>query len=467
MNIAKKIKKNIKKQSTYKYEIQDTDQDFKCDFAYIQIRLKAIYNIVLKYLYDKFGVSKLDKFYPTLANSSNAFYTLERKIVKYVKRYYCNDRHYIDNIIYDRQSVDLFIEQIMRNFAGYRTKQRQVKYWSAKKQKEYLENHNCNLTGYGRLTFQHEWDHFKTILFAQNGTKAIYCDNDRHHVKIPHFGHLQVKENTDQIRDKKIIAAKVKQKGSKYVLQISVQKKVKRHFTKAMLKQAVGGDINTAKDEFFIFSDGFQITWNKNVKKRFLKWNKISKKAQAYIKHHQHDNSSLLAEMKKRKAHADHKKQQIMIDWYRQDVVPVIVKRYPLLVMERLNGMGFRISKYKKNIVKKMRKNINKKFNDVLKPNMFLNILADAYQAAGQTLILVDPTDTSKTCHHCNYVYHDLQVGQKVWICPKCGEVNLRDLNACLNIRDWGINPDKHIVVITNTWKEHPWMKKDDLITIF
>ena len=47
-----------------------------------------------------------------------------------------------------------------------------------------------------------------------------------------------------------------------------------------MLKQAVGGDINTAKDEFFIFSDGFQITWNKNVKKRFLKWNKISKKAQ-------------------------------------------------------------------------------------------------------------------------------------------------------------------------------------------
>lgn len=35
MDIAKKIKKNIKKQSTYKYEIQDTDQDFKCDFAYI------------------------------------------------------------------------------------------------------------------------------------------------------------------------------------------------------------------------------------------------------------------------------------------------------------------------------------------------------------------------------------------------------------------------------------------------
>ena len=133
MDITKKIKKNIKKQSTYKYEIQSTDQEFKCDFAYIQIRLKAIYNIVLKYLYNKFGVSKLDKFYPTLANNSNAFYTLERKIVKYVRRYYCNDRHYIDNIIYDRQSVDLFIEQIMRNFAGYRTKQRQVKYWSAKK----------------------------------------------------------------------------------------------------------------------------------------------------------------------------------------------------------------------------------------------------------------------------------------------------------------------------------------------
>lgn len=82
-------------------------------------------------------------------------------------------------------------------------------------------------------------------------------------------------------------------------------------------------------------------------------------------------------------------------------------------------------------------------------------------------MILVDPTDTSKTCHHCNYVYHDLQVGQKVWVCPECGEVNLRDPNACLNIRDWGIDPDKHIVVITGTWKEHPWIKKDDLITIF
>jgi putative transposase len=43
---------------------------------------------------------------------------------------------------------------------------------------------------------------------------------------------------------------------------------------------------------------------------------------------------------------------------------------------------------------------------------------------------------SSKTCHHCRWVKEDLTLADRVWVCERCQEVNERDLNAALNIRD-------------------------------
>ena len=44
---------------------------------------------------------------------------------------------------------------------------------------------------------------------------------------------------------------------------------------------------------------------------------------------------------------------------------------------------------------------------------------------------------SSKTCHSCGYLNKELTLSDRKWVCPNCGEVIDRDVNAALNIRDY------------------------------
>jgi putative transposase len=44
---------------------------------------------------------------------------------------------------------------------------------------------------------------------------------------------------------------------------------------------------------------------------------------------------------------------------------------------------------------------------------------------------------SSRTCHKCGYTHRTLALSDRVWVCPVCGEVHDRDVNASLNIRNW------------------------------
>lgn len=46
---------------------------------------------------------------------------------------------------------------------------------------------------------------------------------------------------------------------------------------------------------------------------------------------------------------------------------------------------------------------------------------------------------SSKTCHQCGYVKEDLTLKDREWICPHCGNVIDRDLNAAINILNEGL----------------------------
>ena len=46
---------------------------------------------------------------------------------------------------------------------------------------------------------------------------------------------------------------------------------------------------------------------------------------------------------------------------------------------------------------------------------------------------------SSKKCNNCGYIYKDLKLSDRVWICPCCGKTINRDYNAALNLRDYGI----------------------------
>jgi transposase, IS605 orfB family len=43
---------------------------------------------------------------------------------------------------------------------------------------------------------------------------------------------------------------------------------------------------------------------------------------------------------------------------------------------------------------------------------------------------------SSKTCHECGYIKHDLKLSDRTYICPECGNTIDRDFQAALNLRD-------------------------------
>ena len=46
---------------------------------------------------------------------------------------------------------------------------------------------------------------------------------------------------------------------------------------------------------------------------------------------------------------------------------------------------------------------------------------------------------SSKTCHHCGWVNEGLKLSDRQWVCPHCGEVIDREVNAAKNILSEGL----------------------------
>ena len=58
----------------------------------------------------------------------------------------------------------------------------------------------------------------------------------------------------------------------------------------------------------------------------------------------------------------------------------------------------------------------------------------------GRRLVIINQFyPSSKTCHNCGYIYKDLKLSKREWICPHCGKLIDRDYNASLNILDNGL----------------------------
>ena len=64
-----------------------------------------------------------------------------------------------------------------------------------------------------------------------------------------------------------------------------------------------------------------------------------------------------------------------------------------------------------------------------------------AYKAAwyGRQLVFIDRFyPSSKRCNHCGYIYKELTLKDRQWVCPKCDSLIDRDYNAALNILEEG-----------------------------
>ena len=72
---------------------------------------------------------------------------------------------------------------------------------------------------------------------------------------------------------------------------------------------------------------------------------------------------------------------------------------------------------------------------------MFVNRLNQKAIDFGKSIIQADKWfASSKTCSTCGYINNGLQLSDREWTCPKCNTHHLRDMNAGVNLREYGLN---------------------------
>ena len=66
---------------------------------------------------------------------------------------------------------------------------------------------------------------------------------------------------------------------------------------------------------------------------------------------------------------------------------------------------------------------------------MFINMLAYKVERKGKLLLKVDRWfPSSKTCSVCDHVHQELKLSDRTYVCPECGNVMERDMQAAVNI---------------------------------
>jgi putative transposase len=102
-----------------------------------------------------------------------------------------------------------------------------------------------------------------------------------------------------------------------------------------------------------------------------------------------------------------------------------VTRRYALIGLEDLNTKGMLANH-----------SLAQAVSDASFFEVQRQLLYKAEHSGGSVQLVSQWYPSSKTCHGCGWIKQDLTLEDRVWVCEQCGAVNVRDLNASLNIRD-------------------------------
>ena len=175
--------------------------------------------------------------------------------------------------------------------------------------------------------------------------------------------------------------------------------------------------IDLGVKDFVITSDG-KVFENKHFLKKTE--NKIKKLQRQLSKKVKGSNNGNKVRIRIAKAFEHLVNQRID---YIHSVVNSLLRTYDYVFMENLNVQGMMKNHY---LAKAIQEIGFYTFKSTLKNKAMLN---------NKFVIEVDRWfASSKTCHCCGYIYKDLTLGEREWVCPVCGEHHNRDVNAAINI---------------------------------
>lgn len=113
-----------------------------------------------------------------------------------------------------------------------------------------------------------------------------------------------------------------------------------------------------------------------------------------------------------------------------------LTRRFDTICLENLNVQGMMQNHHLANAISSVAW------------NEFVRQLAYKAEWNGKNVIFIGRFEpSSKTCSCCGYVKKDLTLKDRSWVCPKCGVSHDRDINAAINIRNFGLHPQALVAI--------------------
>ena len=253
---------------------------------------------------------------------------------------------------------------------------------------------------------------YKSITFKQTGYKIL--ENNKLQIQGRIFKYSKSREVPESIK-----TLSVKRTDSGFYLFISFEKDIREFDVQYnfMLGKITGIDVGLKT--FITFPDG-----EKRESPQFFKKSlrRIRKRNRELSRKAEHSNHWKESKVRLSKAHEDIKNKRR--DYFFK-ISDELTKEYDYIFIEDLN-------------LRAWKKLWGRKVSDLAIGEFFRTL---EYQGKKNNCI-VHKIDrffpSSKLCNQCGYVYKELSLKQRKWICPNCGILHDRDVNAAINIEREG-----------------------------
>ena len=272
------------------------------------------------------------------------------------------------------------------------------------------------------------------MYFVKTDSKTvIHCE--RHRIKIPTLGWLQLKEkgyiptnpNTHIIK-----SGTISYKAGRYYISVLVEQE---EIPKPQLND-FGIGIDLGIKDFAICSNG-EIYKNINKNFQIRKLEKKLKKEQRSLSRKYESYKKLNKNMKGVATRQNIQKQKLKVqklhqrldnirtDYINKTISELVKTKPKWITIEDLNVSGMMKNRHLSKAI------AQQKFFE------FRTKLIAKCNEYGIELRIADRFyPSSKTCHNCGCVKSDLKLSDRIYTCSECGYTADRDFNASLNLRD-------------------------------
>lgn len=255
----------------------------------------------------------------------------------------------------------------------------------------------------------------------------IKMDFDLHKIKIPKLGWVNYRDNrqfdSNYIKQITVSKSKTNKYFASIVVQVEIPDIIKLDYSPKLIIKG----LDMSMEKFYVDENGDSPDYIRRYRE-----------AQKRLSYLQRQVS------KKHKGSSNRKKAQLRVNKLyekiansRKDFIEnlstKLLNENDVIVIESLNVQNLAQSLH-----------LGKSVND-LTWGMFVNRLQQKSEVTNKLVIKADKFfASSQICHVCGYKNKDLTLKDREWNCPVCGTHLLRDENAGLNLKQFGLNKIKH-----------------------